>query len=193
MTTFEAKVTQGIPANRLIALGGINTEGNPEEGWETVYLILSKKGWIPDLVSTSDLENGSFVNVTIKNNPVWKVEASENLPAGTLVQCDDDGRVKHYRPEDGNHIGFTTHSVEEGEVVEIVRKYGTMPQNQVEATSFGAEGFEQTENDDDNQVANSEFPKHTGGGYYELSNGEKVKGKDAAIEAEKALKSGEET
>lgn len=30
-------------------------------------------------------------------------------------------------------------------------------------------------------------PKHLGGGYYELSNGEKVKGKEAAIEAEKAL------
>ena len=37
----------------------------------------------------------------------------------------------------------------------------------------------------------SEFPKHTGGGYYELSNGEKVKGKDEAKEAEKALKSGD--
>jgi hypothetical protein len=36
-----------------------------------------------------------------------------------------------------------------------------------------------------------EFPKHTGGGYYELSNGEKVKGKGAAEKAEKALKSGE--
>lgn len=36
-----------------------------------------------------------------------------------------------------------------------------------------------------------DYPKHTGGGYYELSSGEKVKGKDAAIEAEKALKSGE--
>ena len=31
------------------------------------------------------------------------------------------------------------------------------------------------------------YPKHVGGGYYELSNGEKIKGKDAAIEAEKAL------
>src|SRR5690606_23292894 len=187
MTTFQAKVTQNIPANRLIGLGGINTEGDPEEGWETVYLILSKKGWVPDLVSTSDLEKGSIVNVNIKNNTVWKVEASEDLPAGTLVQCDDDGRVKHYRPEDGNHFGFTTHSVKAGEVVQIVRKYGQMPQNQVEAASFNAEEFEQTENDDDNQVADSEFPKHTGGGYYELSNGEKVKGKDAAIEAEKAL------
>jgi len=34
----------------------------------------------------------------------------------------------------------------------------------------------------------TEFPKHTGGGYYELSNGEKVKGKEEAIEAENALK-----
>ena len=191
MTKFKAKVTQDIPANRLIGLGGINTEGDPEEGWETIYLILSKKGWIPDLVSTSNLEKGSVVEVTIKNNPVWKVEASEDLPAGTLVQCDDDGRVKHYRPEDGNHFGFTTHSVKAGEVVQIVRKYGQMPQNQVEAASFNAEEFEQTENDDDNQVADSEFPKHTGGGYYELSNGEKVQGKDKAIEAEQALKSGE--
>ncbi|WP_245807758.1 hypothetical protein [Halobacillus massiliensis] len=33
-----------------------------------------------------------------------------------------------------------------------------------------------------------EFPKHTGGGYFELSNGEKVKGKEAAVEAEKELK-----
>lgn len=34
----------------------------------------------------------------------------------------------------------------------------------------------------------SEFPKHVGGGTYELSNGEKVKGKEEAIEAEEALK-----
>ena len=46
-----------------------------------------------------------------------------------------------------------------------------------------------------NQVliaAVEKYPKHTGGGYYELSNGEKVQGKDAAIEAEEALKEGDE-
>lgn len=31
------------------------------------------------------------------------------------------------------------------------------------------------------------FPKHTGGGWYELSNGEKVKGKDEAAAAEEEL------
>jgi len=33
----------------------------------------------------------------------------------------------------------------------------------------------------------SKFPKHIGGGVYELSNGEKVKGKDAAIAAQAEL------
>jgi len=33
----------------------------------------------------------------------------------------------------------------------------------------------------------NDFPKHTGGGWYELSNGEKVQGKDEAITAEKEL------
>src|SRR5690625_3011426 len=191
MTNFEAKVIQDIPANRLLALGGSNSEGNPDEGWETIYLKTSERGWITDFVTNSSFEKHTFLKVTIKINPPYRLETSQRLPAGTLVMCDVDGRVKSYTPTQGNHIGYTTHAVEEGEVVEVVRKYGQMPQNQVEAASFNAEEFEQTENDDDNQVADSEFPKHTGGGYYELSNGEKIQGKDAAIEAEEALKSGE--
>src|SRR5699024_4374345 len=104
---------------------------NPEEGWETIYLKTSELGWVPDLVTSGELEKGSFVSVTIKDNPVWKVEASQNLPAGTLVMCDVDGRVKSYTPSQGNHIGYTTHSVKEGEVVEIVRKYGRSEERRV--------------------------------------------------------------
>lgn len=38
----------------------------------------------------------------------------------------------------------------------------------------------------------AEFPKHTGGGHYELSNGDTIKGKDKATAAEEELqKSGE--
>lgn len=137
MTTLKAKVTQNIPANRLIGLGGIDTEGNPDEGWETIYLMLAKKGWLPDFVSTSELTEGEFIDVTITNKPVWTVEASQNLPAGTLVQCDDDGRVKSYDPADGSHFGFTLHSVKEGEVVEVVRKYGYKPPtSQIESMSI---------------------------------------------------------
>lgn len=35
------------------------------------------------------------------------------------------------------------------------------------------------------------FPQSTGGGWYLLSNGEKIQGKEEALAAEKALKSGE--
>lgn len=41
------------------------------------------------------------------------------------------------------------------------------------------------------EVEEQEFPMHKGGGNYILSNGESVKGKDAAIEAEYYLKAGE--
>ncbi|MCC2412605.1 MULTISPECIES: hypothetical protein [Bacillus cereus group] len=34
----------------------------------------------------------------------------------------------------------------------------------------------------------SKFPKHTGGGWYELSNGDKIQGKDEAVEAEESLR-----
>lgn len=34
----------------------------------------------------------------------------------------------------------------------------------------------------------AEYPKHVGGSTFELSNGEKVKGKEEALAAEKALK-----
>lgn len=42
--------------------------------------------------------------------------------------------------------------------------------------------------EDTEQAVNSNFPKHTGGGWYKLSNGEKVKGKEAAQKAESELK-----
>ncbi|MDK7476337.1 hypothetical protein OWP15_27185 [Bacillus paranthracis] len=34
----------------------------------------------------------------------------------------------------------------------------------------------------------SKFPKHAGGGWYELSNGDKIQGKDEAVEAERLLR-----
>lgn len=180
MTTFEAKVTEHIPANRLVGLGGVNTEGDIEAGWETIYLKLAETGWTPDFVSNADLEEGQIVKVTIKDNPTWTAEASERIPAGTLVQSDADGRVKNYRQEDGSHIGYSTHSAEVGELVTFVRKYGfQLPDSQVETMSVPVDDTEDTDN--------VEYPVHTGGGYYELSNGEKVQGKDKAIEAEKEL------
>ena len=137
MTTFRAQVIQDIPANRLVALAGIGSVENRE--YDKIYLKKSELGWIPDFVTNVDLEEGQEVDVVIKNNPIWNVEAAQRLPAGTLVMCDEEGRVKSYNPSQGNHIGYTTHEVEAGEVVSIVRKYGNMPQSQVEASSYNVE------------------------------------------------------
>lgn len=41
---------------------------------------------------------------------------------------------------------------------------------------------------EENEPTDKEFPYHVGGGHYELSNGEKVRGKAKATESEKALK-----
>lgn len=136
MTSFKAKVLDDIPANRLVGLGGINRNDDPEEGWNTVYLVTPKLGQIPDLVATKMLEKDQEVNVTIRNNPVWHVEAAERLPAGTLVQCTDDGRVQNFKTSDGTYFGFTIESAEIGDVVPIVRKYGQMPQEQVEGATY---------------------------------------------------------
>ncbi|WP_227397330.1 hypothetical protein [Jeotgalibacillus aurantiacus] len=55
------------------------------------------------------------------------------------------------------------------------------------------EGFlEKEEASSDGGKDEAEFPKHTGGGYFELSDGTKVQGKDAAVkEQEKLDKAGE--
>jgi len=134
MTSFRAHVIQDIPANRLVALAGIGSVENRE--YDKIYLKKCELGWIPDFVTNVDLKEGQEVDVVIKNNPIWKVEAAQRLPAGTLVMCDEEGRVKTYRPEEGNHIGYTMHEVQAGEVVSIVRKYGSMPQKQAEVMSF---------------------------------------------------------
>ena len=104
MTTFRAQVIQDIPANRLVALAGIGSVENRE--YDKIYLKKSELGWIPDFVTNVDLEEGQEVDVVIKANPIWKVEAAQRLPAGTLVMCDEEGRVKTYRPEEGNHIAI---------------------------------------------------------------------------------------
>ncbi|WP_107838393.1 hypothetical protein [Metasolibacillus meyeri] len=53
------------------------------------------------------------------------------------------------------------------------------------------EPAENEESKNDLGVEKNDFPKHLGAGRYELSDGSKVKGKEEAIKAENALKSGD--
>ena len=52
-------------------------------------------------------------------------------------------------------------------------------------------GYIESAENKDKVDKDSEFPKHTGGGHYELSNGEKVQGKDNAVKAESKLEEGD--
>jgi hypothetical protein len=47
---------------------------------------------------------------------------------------------------------------------------------------------QEPQDESDGGIDEEEFPKHTGGAWYELSNGEKIQGKDEALEAEAELK-----
>jgi uncharacterized protein YwgA len=51
----------------------------------------------------------------------------------------------------------------------------------------GQEQQQQEEKMDTAEKDSEEFPKHTGGGWFELSNGEKVQGKEEAEKAEADL------
>ena len=58
-----------------------------------------------------------------------------------------------------------------------------------EAEEEDQENDKQPQNTDEDG-SESEYPKRTGGSWYELSNGEKVQGKDEAVEAQQELDEG---
>ena len=68
----------------------------------------------------------------------------------------------------------------EGEIIEL------SDERFAEINSINDKLLEETE--DTGEGDKDEYPKHIGGGYYELSNGDKIKGKENAIEAEEQLK-----
>ncbi|KSU63649.1 hypothetical protein AS034_05220 [[Bacillus] enclensis] len=58
----------------------------------------------------------------------------------------------------------------------------------IEQLGVGSEEADQEPEGSNQSPEESEFPKHTGGPWYVLSNGEKIQGKEEAIAAEAELK-----
>lgn len=110
MTTFQAFVTQDVPSNRLLSLTGGN--GVPA-------ISITEPAGTPDFRSSGELTAETEVTVTLKNNPVWDVEAGEDLPAGTYVEVGEAGVV--VAAEDTG-IGYVAEAVEAGEVSKLVRQ-----------------------------------------------------------------------
>ena len=79
----------------------------------------------------------------------------------------------------------TKETCEIGQEIEVTEKRGfEIIYSPILGPSFVVPILDVDNEDDDKNVV---YPIHAGGGHYELSNGEKVKGKEAAIKAEAAL------
>lgn len=111
MTNFKAIITENVEANRLLSLTGGN--GIPR-------ISITVPGGIPDFKSTGPLEADTEVTVTLKNEPVWEIEAGEELAAGTYVDVGAGGVVVS---SEGTGIGFVSESVNTGDLAKVVRKY----------------------------------------------------------------------
>lgn len=73
---------------------------------------------------------------------------------------------------------YRTGSTYDGDRLEELQQLGYV-------TAPESEDQEDKDQEDPNQQNdNTEWPKHNGGGNYVLSNGEKIKGKDAAVAAQ---------
>lgn len=56
-----------------------------------------------------------------------------------------------------------------------------------QAIKFCEAGIARPVKEKDIETSNKEYPKHTGGGWYELSNKNKIQGKENAIKEEKKI------
>lgn len=110
MSNFKALVTEDAEANRLLSLTGGN--GVPE-------ISVTQPGGSPDFRSNGALTADTQVNVTLKNNPIWNVEAGEELTAGTYVEVGEGGILV---ASESTGIGYVAQAVEEGSIAQLVRK-----------------------------------------------------------------------
>lgn len=112
MTTFKARVTENVKDNRLLSLSGGN--GIPQ-------ISITEPGGTPDFKSTGELKADTVITVTLKNNPVWEIEAGEALSAGTNVEVGEEGVIV---ASEGPGIGFVAEAAEEGHLAILVRQSG---------------------------------------------------------------------
>ncbi|SDO79391.1 hypothetical protein [Halobacillus aidingensis] len=97
-------------------------------------------------------------------------EKLKAVVASTFI--DKDTKEKH-------EVG-STYETESPDRISYLQEKGYLEESKHPPEDKGEEGNEE-----------NEFPKHSGGGYYELSNGEKVKGKEEAQKAQSDLDAGE--
>ena len=122
--SIKAIVTEDIQAYSLISLRGAR-----DDDPDNIYLQANLKDYEPDLYATKDLKAGDEVSISIKGNPVWKVRLSKDTRPGTLISADDNGEASWTNVrEHKKYIGYTLEGGKAGDVVQYVRKTGTLTQ-----------------------------------------------------------------
>jgi Head fiber protein/Collagen triple helix repeat (20 copies) len=135
MSTFKAIVNQDVVANRLLSLAG-NDGG-------VVSLSVTEPGAIPEFVSTGSLSAGQEVTVTMRDKPIWNVQAGEDLSAGTHVVVGQAGTV--VAATDGEGIGYVAEDVATDGIASLVRKVSGIPGPQGPQGPQGETGPEGTQ------------------------------------------------
>ena len=122
--SIKAIVTEDIQAYSLISLRGAR-----DDDPDNIYLQANLKDYEPDLYATKDLKAGEEVSISIKGDPVWKVRLSKDTRPGTLISADDNGEASWTNTrEHEKYIGYTLEGGKAGDVVQYVRKTGTLTQ-----------------------------------------------------------------
>ena len=122
--SIKAIVTEDIQAYSLISLRGAG-----DDDPNNIYLQANKKDYEPDMYATKDLKAGDEVSISIKGDPVWKVRLSKDTRPGTLISADDNGEASWTNTrEHEKYIGYTLEGGKAGDVVQYVRKTGTLTQ-----------------------------------------------------------------
>ena len=122
--SIKAIVTEDIQAYSLISLRGAR-----DDDPNNIYLQANLKDYEPDMYATKDLKAGDEVSISIKGSPVWKVRLSKDTRPGTLISADDNGEASWTNTrEHTKYIGYTLEGGKAGDVVQYVRKTGTLAQ-----------------------------------------------------------------
>lgn len=118
MTIIKTVVrdSQNVEPNRFLQLNVQDDTGHH-------YLSYAESGF-PQFRSSSFIEKGSSVSITIADNPIWNIEAGEKITTGNAIHSSEEGKALARTDKETTPaflFGYAANDAEEGEIVKVVR------------------------------------------------------------------------
>ncbi len=114
MAEFKGKIIEDVKANRLLSIDSSNG---------TISIGITPEGGTPDFHTKREIKADTEVLVEIKNEPVWEIEAGEDLTVGQTVTAGEGGTVV----SGDNGFGYVAEAVEAGKLAKVVRQANGTP------------------------------------------------------------------